>query len=226
MIKKNNINHAVILAAGRGIRMRPLTNKIPKAMAPLGGDTLISNGIKKIKKHIKNVYITVGHKKSMLASHVIENDVSGVINTNNKGNAWWIFNSLLSYLDKPIFVLTCDNVVEMDFKKIIKEYYILGKPHCMLVPTDPVKGLEGDYIFYDEKNLVTKLSRKVKSNLYCSGIQILNIKKIVNDIKACDDFKQVWNQLIKQKKIYCALSKPYSWYSVDNTEHLKKVNSK
>ena len=60
------------MAAGRGIRMKPLTNKIPKAMAPISGTTLISKGIKQIKKNIKNVHITVGYKGSMLAKHVIE----------------------------------------------------------------------------------------------------------------------------------------------------------
>ena len=31
------INHVLIMAAGRGMRMRPLTKKIPKAMAKLNG---------------------------------------------------------------------------------------------------------------------------------------------------------------------------------------------
>ena len=90
------INHAVIMAAGRGIRMRPLTNNIPKAMAPLKGSTLIAKGIKEIKKYIPNIYITVGHRGPILASHVIEKGVNAVINTSNKGNAWWIFNTLIN----------------------------------------------------------------------------------------------------------------------------------
>ena len=53
-------NHVIIMAAGKGKRMRPLTNKIPKAMAPLKGSTLIETRIKQIKRHIKKVHITVG----------------------------------------------------------------------------------------------------------------------------------------------------------------------
>ena len=61
------INHAVILAAGRGVRMMPKTKKIPKAMVKIKSQTLILNGIKKIQKYIKNIHITVGYKGSMLA---------------------------------------------------------------------------------------------------------------------------------------------------------------
>ena len=86
------INHVVILAAGRGIRLKPKTNKIPKAMVKVNNQTLILQGIKKIRKFIKNIHITVGYKGSMLAKHVIENKVNSVINTDKKGNAWWIFN--------------------------------------------------------------------------------------------------------------------------------------
>lgn len=81
------IKHAIILAAGRGIRLMPLTKKIPKAMVKIKNQTLILKGIKKIRKYIKNIHITVGYKGSMLARHVIENRVNSVINTDKKGNA-------------------------------------------------------------------------------------------------------------------------------------------
>ena len=40
-----NIKHAIIMAAGRGTRMLPLTSEMPKAMAEINGVSLISNGI-------------------------------------------------------------------------------------------------------------------------------------------------------------------------------------
>ena len=159
------INHALIMAAGRGSRMMPLTNTIPKAMAQLGDSTLIVNGIEKIKNVLENIHITVGYKKSDLAKHVIEHDVSTVINTEGKGNAWWIFNSLLKDLNEPVFVLTCDNVVDLNFEKLANDYFNLGEPACMVVPVSPVQGLEGDYIFED-KNVISELNRLKKGNKY------------------------------------------------------------
>ena len=43
-------SHAIILAAGKGLRMRPLTIKTPKALALFNGKTLVESVIKKIKK--------------------------------------------------------------------------------------------------------------------------------------------------------------------------------
>ena len=80
---------------------------------------------------------------------------------------------MFKFLNRPMFVLTCDNITNINFKKIENDYINLNSPACMLVPVSPVEGLDGDYIFY-KKNIVKKLSRKKKSDIYCSGIQILN----------------------------------------------------
>jgi NDP-sugar pyrophosphorylase family protein len=144
------INYALIMAAGRGMRMMPLTDTIPKAMAPYNGTTLIASGIEKIKRQVPNVYITVGYKGAILAQHVIEHNVSGIFNTEGKDNAWWIFHTLMQYLDEPVYILTCDNVVDLDFALLEKEYFDFGAPPCMVIPVQPIPGLEGDFIFHEE----------------------------------------------------------------------------
>jgi len=223
MIKKK-INHALIMAAGRGIRMVPLTNQIPKAMAPLNGTTLIANGIRELKKYIKNIHITVGYKREILSSHVMFNNVNTIINSTNRGNCWWIFNSVISTINEPIFVLTCDNVVNLNFDQLSLDFFDLKQPDCMIVPTKPVDDLEGDFIIKSVDNLIKSINRKNVSELMCSGVQILNPRNINKKYKKCDNFYDLWSQIIKSKSIYCSNINPSFWYAVDNIDQLKSLN--
>ena len=219
------IDHAFIMAAGRGIRLMPLTKKIPKGLVKYKQSSLIANGIKKLKKYINYIHISVGYKGPILAKHLIEKNVSSIINTNNKRNAWWIFNSIFKNFDDPIYVLTCDNVTEINFKDIEKDYNKKGQPLCMIVPTKPIKGLDGDYIFR-KKNIIKKLSRKNKTDIYCTGIQILNPNKIYKKIKKTDDFNILWKRLIKIKQLYVSDTMPKKWFTVDNLDNYKNLNKK
>jgi len=217
------IQHALIMAAGRGMRMMPFTENMPKAMAPLAGTTLIANGIDKLKKRIPNIHITVGYKGAMLASHVIEHDVNSVLNTEGKDNSWWIYNTLMKNLDLPIYVLTCDNVIELDFDLMEKDYVAAGKPACMVIPVKPIPGLDGDFIFHENQR-ITELSRTKPSEMYCSGIQILNPKKINELTQPADNFYNVWMQLIELKQLYCSNIYPKQWYAVDTVNQLEAIN--
>ena len=216
------INDAFIMAAGRGIRLMPLTKKIPKGMIKYKQSSLIVGGINRLRKYIQNIHISVGYKGPILSKHLIEHNVSSIINTNKKGNAWWIFNSVFKNFDNPIFVLTCDNVTQINFKKIEKDYNKLGRPLCMIVPTKPIEGLDGDYIFR-KKNIINKLSRKKKSDIYCTGIQVLDLKNVNKTIKRTDDFNILWRRLIKIKQLYVSNVLPEKWFTVDNNENYIKL---
>ena len=216
------INHAFIMAAGRGARLMPLTKKIPKGLVKFRQTSLIARGIRRLKKYIKFIHISVGYKGPILAKHLIEEKVSSIINTDTKGNSWWIFNSIFKSFDSPIYVLTCDNVTNINFKKIEKDYYKKGQPLCMLIPTKPVKGLKGDYIFR-KKNLISSLSRAKKSEIYCTGIQVLNPKRINKKITPTEDFNILWKKLIKIKQLYVSDVMPRKWYTVDDVENYKNL---
>ncbi|MGV3631022.1 MAG: nucleotidyltransferase family protein [Bacteroidota bacterium] len=220
------INHALIMAAGRGQRMMPLTNEIPKAMAVVDGITLISKGIDNIRRHLDNLFITVGYKGAMLAGHVIEHNVTAVFNTEGKGNAWWIFNTLLKHVDEPVFVLTCDNIIELDFDSLSKDYFAQGAPACMIVSVTPVPGLEGDYILTDEENHILELNRNKQTDIYCSGIQIINPYKVNQLAENCEDFYEVWSTLMAEKEMKCSNIQPSKWISIDTLEQLNKANEK
>src|SRR5262245_20376126 len=116
------IRHALIMAAGRGTRMRPLTDAMPKPMAPYRGTTLIARGMAKLAEKLGFIHVTVGYKGAMLAQHVIEHGAASVFCTEGKGNAWWIYHTLLKDLKESLYVLTCDNVVDLDFDLLEANY--------------------------------------------------------------------------------------------------------
>jgi NDP-sugar pyrophosphorylase family protein len=214
------IKNVLILAAGRGNRMRPLSDIIPKAMAPYKGDTLIGNTLNNFKNGLFHIHVTVGYKSAILGQYLLTGGlVNSLINTTGQDNAWWIFNSLLSNVDKPVLVLTCDNITELDINFIEDQYNRLNQPSCMIVPVKPIDSIAGDYITHDNGTIVS-LERDKPSDCYCSGIQVLNPLKINKLIKACDNFYDVWRQLIDLKELKASNIYPNSWFSVDTLEQL------
>ena len=58
---------AVILAAGLGSRLRPYTNKVPKAMVPFKGTEIIKHQIETlISQDIEKITIVTGYKSKIL----------------------------------------------------------------------------------------------------------------------------------------------------------------
>lgn len=202
--------------------MMPLTDSMPKAMAPFRGTTLIAEGIERIRAHIPFIHVTVGYRGAMLAEHVIQHGASTVFNTHGHGNCWWVYNTFLSILDEPICVMTCDNVVDLDFELLQADYDALGRPACMIVPVKPIAGLDGDFIFQDNQ-IVTRLDRHAPAPTYCSGIQVMNPQRVRCLTEEVDDFSALWEQLISQTQLRASRVYPKEWFSVDTIEQLKEL---
>ncbi|WP_157970269.1 nucleotidyltransferase family protein [Albibacterium indicum] len=208
------------MAAGEGKRLRPLTNRIPKALIKVRGKSLISQSIIQLTESVENIIITTGYKGEDLVEHVYNLGANIIIKTLGKGNAWWIFNSLMKSVDEPVLVLPCDNITKLNLDFIFNCYIKSGAPPCMLVPVRPLDNIEGDYI-KGEIGTVRKLSRAEVTSIYCSGIQVLNPSSINNLIEPCEDFNDLWKALIAIQKLKYSDVYPEAWYSINNEVQLQ-----
>ena len=219
------IEHVVIMAAGKGTRMLPITNYIPKAMVLHKNKTLIEKSINFFKSKNLKVHVTVGHKSEILAPHLLCNNVNSIINTNGKDNSWWIYNSLIKNIDSPILVTTCDSIIDIDLDVLFEDYMRLNSPSCLIIPTKATESIEGDFIIKKEDGSILSIGRDEKTDLYCSGMQIINPKKINEKTTPVENFKFVWDQLISMGDIYCSEIYPSYWRSIDDLSQLKELNN-
>jgi len=213
-------NNSVIIAGGVGARMRPLTNYIPKAVVKIDGVPLINNSIELLSIYGINIYVTYNY----LPNFIFENTntkVSGFINTINRDNSYFLFNSFIKNLKEPIVVIPCDIKIELDLKEVYEDYLLKKEPSIMIIGTKPVDGISGDYITKDENNNIISLSRMIKTEEYCSGVQIINPYRVNQMMESHDNFYDVWNSLITKKEIKISSVLPKFWYSYDE---IKQIN--
>lgn len=204
--------------------MLPLTDSLPKPMAPYLNSTLIAYGIAKVREHIEHVHVTVGYRGAQLAHHLVEQRVDSIINTEGRPNCWWIHHTLMRHLAEPIFVLTCDNVTDLDFALLEQDYLDAGQPAAMLVPVRPIAGLDGDFIWH-EQGRVTRISRVGPTDIYASGIQVLDPARVSATTVPSPDFYGIWDQLIAQRQLRVSSVYPRRWITVDTVADLERLGA-
>lgn len=64
---------AVLMAGGKGERLRPLTEKIPKPLLPIGGKAIIDHNVDRLASYgITNISVTVNYLKEQMEEHFRE----------------------------------------------------------------------------------------------------------------------------------------------------------
>ena len=108
-------DQAMILAAGRGQRMMPLTRDIPKAMLKIGNMTLVEDKIiRLVEAGIKKIIINTGYLGSYISDHVGDGSKYGIdIIISNEGEmpigtAAGIRKTIKNFNDKPFLLVNAD----------------------------------------------------------------------------------------------------------------------
>ena len=87
---------AIILAAGEGTRLKPLTLDIPKSLISIGGKPIIDRIFESLPDEIDEVFIVVGHLKEKIKSHLGDNFRGKKVSYANQIDKHGTFGALLS----------------------------------------------------------------------------------------------------------------------------------
>ena len=204
------INTALILSAGFGKRLNPITLTTPKPLLEINNITMLEKCIKLIENlGIKKIIINTFYLKDQISNFLNNKNFNCEIKIIEDGKnildtGGGILNMMNHSEDNDFLIFNPDTLWQKEyFDEIIKmeEFYFSKKIENILLLVKKNlsfdKNLAGD--FNMENSLISK--NKKRDFIY-TGCQILN-KKLFLDYKI-ENFSiiSVWNNLIEKKKLY------------------------
>jgi len=205
-----NIDTALILCAGYGKRLNPLTLKIPKPLLKINNTTLLENTIELIKNlEIKKIKINTFYLQEKIKKFIKEKNFEIEIEVISDGDeildtGGGILNMIKSTNEQDFLVFNPDTIWNLNYLTLINQmknfYFSKNKETILLVVEKNLsfdKNLKGDFTL--SENL---LKKKKENNYIYTGCQIINRKVFSSSINKNFSILQIWNSLIKDKKLY------------------------
>ena len=201
------VNAAIILCAGYGKRVNPLTLECPKPLLKINKKTLLQNTIMIIKKlGIKKIYINSFYLKNKLKDYLKKNNFGVSINIvddgkNILGTGGGIKNILSNSKEQNFIIFNPDTIwdkVYLKYIKSMKEIYERRKLQNILLVVERKlsfdKSLKGDFCLANS----ILFKKKINDYIY-TGCQILNKETFNNIKKKKFSIQFVWNNQLKKK---------------------------
>ncbi len=217
------INAALILCAGFGKRLNPITLEKPKPLLEIKNVTVFEKNINLIKelginRIIINTFYLKDHFSNFIKSNNFNVDIQIVEDGENiLDTGGGILNMIKNTSEDDFMVFNPDTIWSNDYhKEILKmeKFYFLKKLENILLLVNKKlsfdKNFKGDFNL--SNNLITK--KNMKDFIY-TGCQILNKKILMNHIKRKFSILNIWNKLIDEKKLYGYESKQKFYHLTD-----------
>lgn len=171
---------AMILAAGRGTRLRPLTDEIPKPLIPVAGKPLIVYHIEALAAAgVKDIVINVSYQAKKIQAALGSGSMFSVnihysLEPEEGGleTGGGIFNALPLLGENPFIVVNGDIYTDYPFSQLFKPLH--GLIHLVLV-NNPPHHLKGDFGI-EEQTVVSESDM----NFTFSGIGLYHPKLFVD----------------------------------------------
>ena len=187
---------ALILAAGFGKRLQPITNSIPKSMVEVNGTPLLVNALNNLTNlGIRDVGIVVGHMSEYIKQHIgIEWNGAKISYFDNPrfletNNVVSLYNAI-EFCDDDMLMLECD----IYYHQEMIEQLMHGKGECSILvsPFNP-HTMDGTVIRVEEERAIELILGKWQG----PDFDYTNTRKTVNMYRFTKEFTRKYMPLVK-----------------------------
>ncbi|MFV5453443.1 N-acetylmuramate alpha-1-phosphate uridylyltransferase MurU [Acinetobacter towneri] len=218
---------AMILAAGMGNRMRPLTLHTPKPLLEVGGKPLIVWHIEKLQKMgVQEIVINTAWLGKKLADALGDGSQFGVkILWSHEGEgletAGGIINALPLLGNEPFILVNGDVWTTMDFAPLLNVQLQDDLAHLVLVE-NPVQHPQGDFTLAANKAYTFEQARSGE-NLTYSGVAVMHPQMFNGLESGKRPLAPLLKQAMQQEKI-SAQKLQGVWVDVGTPERLNTLD--
>jgi len=229
MIKK-----AMILAAGFGKRLNPLTLNCPKPLLKIGNETLLSNTINFLEQYkVEEVVINVHYLADQIIQYVnkkkfnlkirIINEKEKILDTGGG------INNALKYFEESFICINPDTIWNSNYLEELKKMennFFINKKKCYLLIVNKEKSfdknIKGDF---NLKNTLIKREQNENLKYIYTGLQIIDPKVFSNIKDQVFSMNKIWNKLIEDKELF-AIESNINFLHVSTLDIYEKLNIK
>ena len=221
----------VIMAGGKGTRLKPLTNVIPKPLIPIGDKTILENIMNQFESiGCQKFYMSVNYKVEMLKYYISQLNHKYNIEYFLEDKPLGTIGSISLLKDKittPFFVSNCDSINDQDYRDVY-DYHEANHNDMTIVTM--VKSFKIPYgvIETGENGLLVDLKEKPEHTyMVNSGVYILNPDLIEEIPKG--EFFHITHLMEKVKarggRVGCFPVSEESWHDIGEwPEYLRMIN--
>ena len=224
------INTALILCAGYGKRLNPITLDVPKPLLKIDNVSVLEKCINLIKKlGIENILLNTFYLKEKITDYIKTNHSDLNIKVIDDGKE--ILNTgggilhMMSHSDDENFLIfNPDTIWNMDYLEEIKNmekiFFLKKLDNLLFIVNKKLsfdKNLKGDFNLKD-----SKIYKEADNHFIYTGCQILNKKLFKSFSIENFSISKVWDDLIKLEKLN-GLESQKKFYHLTNLEIFKKL---
>ena len=186
LAKKEKINlPVVIMAGGKGTRLKPITNVIPKPLIPIGDKTILEEIMDQFEGiGCKQFYMSVNYKSDMMRFYLDQLEHSYNIEFFEESMPMGTIGSvslLKGKINTPFFVSNCDIMIDQDYRDVY-DYHKANNNDITIVTAVKSTRIPYGVIETGENGLMTGLKEKPeKTYLINTGVYVLN-SELINEI--------------------------------------------